>query len=108
MGVVLAMRNTFTDSTLQKQFEDKGYVIIKKFLLEDDCKRAIAFYNETKHDANVELNFYTSIWSDNVNYRKNVNDFLSKLIYPKTLNLLSNHSPLFANYMVKKSRLDIL
>jgi hypothetical protein len=93
------MRRIFHNKHLQREFEEHGYVKIP--LLNDEQIRHL-LQVERRLSPQMQENFYTSIWSDNPDYRKTVDREL-KDFYPALLNdLLIYCKPVFGNFLVKK------
>jgi hypothetical protein len=93
----------FKDEKLSNHFNKYGYVVIKDFVDLKDCEIIENYFTDTEGEAGINLNFYTTIWSENRNHRVNVNKFLINILYPKAKLYLKSYSPVFSNFMVKKS-----
>ena len=93
------MEQVFNSPFLQKQFERNGYVFVEQLL--DATALAELHALLEKHKARFDGAFHTSHFSDDVNYKQEVNDTIAKVVFGKAAALLHNYSPLFGNFMVK-------
>lgn len=93
------IRKTFRDDALQKEFEEKGYVLLP-FLNGDEVDYLREQYTCLQHD--LGKGFHASMHSKNIDYRRKVNQIISAIFTPKAQQILLNYRPLVANYTVKE------
>ncbi|HWB64693.1 MAG TPA: phytanoyl-CoA dioxygenase family protein, partial [Chitinophagales bacterium] len=93
------MRAVFKNETLQKAFEEKGFVTVP-FLNTAQVKELSAFY-ETMNDG-CETVFHASSQSPFPGYRKTVHEKITAVFEPLASELLINFKPLYAAYTVKE------
>ena len=93
----------FKDPLQHTIFEKQGYVRIPA-LNEKQIQEILQFFNDLDQDEN--FSFYTSIWSNNPEHRKQVNDFLVGKLFPVAQQFLNEIKPVFSNFMVKKPGAD--
>lgn len=92
----------FKDEIAQKEFDLQGYYKCK--LLENEEIEAILdLYASTKDKSGLDLPFYTSIWSNNQEYKREVDSKLKEILSPKLEGLCLDFRTVFANFMVKAS-----
>ncbi|MEZ5002389.1 MAG: phytanoyl-CoA dioxygenase family protein [Chitinophagales bacterium] len=94
------MRRTFIDDDLQQQFEENGYVLFNSFLSKEEIEQLRTYYFKFEND--LGLGFHATMHSNWIEYRENVNDFISNIFKPKADNLLDNYRALVANFTVKE------
>lgn len=89
----------FVNSNLNNLLNTQGYVIIS-LLNKQEVQHITDLYRNVP--SGVDGLFYTSIWSKDEQYRKNVNAFLKKLIAEKFENIFTDFKPIFGNLIIKK------
>lgn len=92
--------NLFFDSEYQHAFERDGYVVVK-LLDPEKVEQILALHYDSSIGAGMDLDFYTSIWSENKEHRKQVDDGLKSILFPALKKILANIQPVFSNFMVK-------
>jgi hypothetical protein len=93
------MSPVFHDSLLQKDFEQKGYVLIPSLLHGQDIDKLLALF--TKFPAEYSGPFHTSHFSTNTEYKKQVHDLITDTVFPLAAPYFNNFLPLFGNFMIK-------
>jgi ectoine hydroxylase-related dioxygenase (phytanoyl-CoA dioxygenase family) len=93
------MQPVFNSSLLQKEFDRNGYVFVGHLLDAAALAELRALFE--KHKAYFEGPFHTSHFSDDVNYKQEVNNTIAKVVFEKAATLLHNYTPLFGNFMIK-------
>jgi mannose-6-phosphate isomerase class I len=92
----------FKQDHFQNYFSDLGYIVVP-FIDEEAIEEIRNLYEETQNMAQVDSNFYTSIWSHNIDYKKKVDKELKALLSPFLDAHLNAYKTVFANFMVKKA-----
>ncbi len=95
------MFSVFRDTTLQKQFEQKGYILLPSLLSGSEIETLNSLF--TKYQREYNGAFHTSHFSTDVTYKKQVHDTIAELVFPKAAPYLNNFLPLFGNFMIKNS-----
>ncbi len=93
-------KDIFKSPDLQKQFRKQGYAIVS-LLNAEEIEQLEKVYSLQESSSEVQLPFYTSIWSDNVQYKESVDAELKKILVAALSKHLIDCSPVFANFMVK-------
>lgn len=96
------MAKLFRDNQLQEAFDSQGYVKIP-FLDSKGILDLSELYERTKSEVEINSEFYTSIWSENRNYKKKVDDQIKTTLNHALDNTLIDYQTIFANLMVKKA-----
>ena len=97
------MRNIFKDTTLQKNFENKGYVEIPLLDAADILQLNNVYL---QHKEQYGQPFHTSHFSNEIDYKRQVNDTITKVVFPKLEPFLENYKPIFGNLMIKHGMND--
>ena len=93
------MHSVFNDPILQKQFEQKGYVLLSSLLNTSEVERLLTLFSQFTAEANEA--FHTTHFSNNLTYKQKVHDTIAALVYPKAAPVLNNFRPVFGNFMIK-------
>lgn len=93
------MRSTFRDSSLQKDFERKGFLIFPGLLSAADVAVLRDLFASFRSECAGP--FHTSHFSSDLAYKKRVHDTMASVIVPKVAPYLNDYAPLFGNLMVK-------
>ena len=103
------LNRIFANQELNSQICQNGYVVIEEFLNHDEIRRINDLYETTKPA--TEPVFYTTIWNEDYNYRKRINDELNALYRSRLQELLPDFAIVFSNFIVKSpggnSNLDL-
>lgn len=92
------MNKTFVDEKYQKQFEEKGYVLVPVLGAEQiDVLSDVI----NKHAAQLEGAFHSTHFSSDAEYKKQAHTFIEETVFPCVAPLLTGHIPIFGNFMVK-------
>ncbi len=94
------MRTIVTHPTKAEELASKGYTTTP-LLSRAEIHRLKALFRETEHISGVDKPFYTSIWSDNPEYRSRVDREIKALLTELLDDFLDRCKPVFANLMVK-------
>jgi hypothetical protein len=89
----------FNDPLLQKQFEDKGYVVVPSLLNRLETEKLSSLCQQGKNDSSGF--FYTTHFSSDPAYKQQVHDAITAVVFPRATSYLNNFAPLFANFMIK-------
>lgn len=92
----------FIDELIRDEFKELGFIKMP-LLNSEDILEIQKIYKETSSLCELDKPFYTSIWSDNVTYKENVDKKLKALLMPKLERYLEDFKSVFANFMVKRS-----
>jgi hypothetical protein len=101
----MLISDLFKDSVLAAHYLREGYVLIP-LLTTDDISAMNSLFSTQKKASGVDRGFYTSVWSDNEHYRKEVDQGLKKIMMPRLYEHFTDIKSVFANYMVKASGPD--
>lgn len=93
------MERVFNDNLLQKQFERNGYVFVEQLLDNNSLSELRTLFE--KYKARFEGPFHTSHFSSDIDYKREVHNTISKIVFEKAAPLLNNFVPLFGNFMIK-------
>lgn len=91
----------FANQELNSQICRNGYVVIEEFLDHHEISRINDLYETTKPA--TEPAFYTTIWIEDYNYRKRINDELSAIYRSRLQELLPDFAIVFSNFIVKST-----
>jgi ectoine hydroxylase-related dioxygenase (phytanoyl-CoA dioxygenase family) len=95
------------DIKLNKQLKDNGFVVLNQLLDNDTLNKLRKFYNDFNETAGFEIyrnkniNHVNTAMSKNIEYKKNVYNFLYKLIQPKIDQVFKNYKIVIGNYIIK-------
>ena len=95
------MATVFKDSSLQKQFEQKGYILLSSLLNANEIETLNTVFK--KFQAEFSGAFHTSHFSTDVIYKQQVNDAIAAVVFPKAALYLNNYLPVFGNFMIKNA-----
>ncbi len=95
----MPVSRVFTNDLLQKEFDRKGYVLLRSLLSAEEVQKLNDLFLQFQKQ--FEGPFHTSHFSSNVEYKQKVHDTISTLVFPKAGSYLSSYRPLFGNFMVK-------
>ena len=90
---------TFHDTLLQRDFDDKGYVILRGFLNTKDIEALLAVFSKFSDEYSGP--FHTSHFSSNTAYKQKVHDTIKEVMFLKAAEYLNDFEPLFGNFMIK-------
>lgn len=93
------MPAVFLDSALQKDFEQKGYVLIPSLLDRKGIDALLALF--ARYQDEYSGPFHTSHFSTNTVYKRQVHDLISGTVFPLAASYLNDFAPLFGNFMIK-------
>ncbi len=98
------MQDTFKSAALQKEFADKGYVIIPGLIDAGDISNLLMTFQKFEKD--ISEPFHTSHFSKDMAYKTNVHNTIIEIVYPKVAAYLKSYVPAFGNFMIKKPTKD--
>jgi hypothetical protein len=93
------MLPAFNDPLLQKQFDQKGYVLLPSLLSDVDIRTLTDLF--VRFQSECIGPFHTSHFSTDVAYKKQTHDTIVDVVFPKVAPYLNDFAPLFGNFMVK-------
>lgn len=96
-------RKIFKIDTLEKDFREKGYVVIP-FLEKEQLKILQDAFYDSKPD--IDKGFHSTSTNNNLEYRKSVNNLIQSIYYPISLNYLEDYEPVYASFVVKEPGLE--
>jgi hypothetical protein len=99
------MRNTFLNQAYQSEFDNKGVLIIKNYLNQDDLENLYKVYEEL--ESKQVDNFFVSNWNKNKNISK-IHFKIYKILSQNVNNYLLNYKPVLGGFAVKKQTKDNL
>jgi hypothetical protein len=89
----------FKDNILDETFRKDGYVVIKN-ALSCDFSSFYQYFNSQQSD--IDAPFYSAMWSNNPEYRYNVDAKIRTLLSPLCNEYLTGYVPFFTDMLVKK------
>jgi len=92
----------FINKELSEKYRSEGYVTLQ-FLDGVQISDLYKLYDASASQAGVNKQFFTSIWSDNIEYRRLTDTKIKELLAPAALNYIRDIKPVFANFMVKNT-----
>jgi ectoine hydroxylase-related dioxygenase (phytanoyl-CoA dioxygenase family) len=93
------MLSVFQDTTLQDQFDEKGYIIVPSLLSPADIETLINLFSE--YQTEYTSSFHTTHFSSNFDYKKKVHTLVSEIVFEEAKSLLKGFKPVFGNFMIK-------
>lgn len=93
------MEQIFKDTSYQKSFEQKGYIIVEQLLDNSALNKLYELFE--KYTLHFEGAFHTSHFSSDVTYKREAHNTISQVVFEKAAPLLNNHVPIFGNFMIK-------
>lgn len=96
----MLIADLFFDEKYREPLYNNGFVIIP-LLKEGEVEQLNSLYINLAESAGIEKEFYTSIWSDNMAHRKEVNEGVKAILLPALQKYFRAIQPVFANFMVK-------
>lgn len=90
----------FIKAQYQDELENNGYVIIP-LLDTSQVNELLILFENVRKDSGINSEFYTSIWSDNRDHRRQVDEGLKKVLFPALQKFMHDIQPVFANFMIK-------
>jgi ectoine hydroxylase-related dioxygenase (phytanoyl-CoA dioxygenase family) len=93
------MYPAFLDSTLQKDFERKGYVLFPSLLDAKKVETLLSLFQKYQNEFSGP--FHTSHFSTDISYKKQVHDTIAAEVFPIIAPNLNGFVPLFGNFMIK-------
>ncbi len=95
------MNRVFMDTSLQRTFENKGYVVIPSLLTGENILNLKGL--SVQFEKQFEGTFHTTHFSTNIDYKQQVHDTISNQAFPKLSPFLNDFIPLFGNFMIKNA-----
>lgn len=96
------MRQIFKNPEYDRQFQENGYLVMEG-IPSKKAKELYSFFS--KLESGVDAKFYASLWSKDINYRKQVDAKVKAYLQPIGEEQLLNYAPLFSDLLVKKPSL---
>src|SRR5258706_14989328 len=90
----------FIDSSLSEKYRTDGYVTVP-LLNDSDIEILKNVFSRFESKAQKTEGFYTSIWSENKEYRRETDEQIKKILFSRILSQIRNIKPVFSNFMVK-------
>jgi len=85
---------------IQEELIKEGFIVIS-LLQQEQIKHLLNVYETTVSTSGVNAAFYTSIWSDDINHRKNTDEGIKEVLFKELVTIIKDIQPVFANFMVK-------
>lgn len=98
----MLIADLFIDALLGEKFRKDGFVTLP-LLNADDVALLNAVFNRFESKAQVQQGFYTSIWSTNKAYRREIDEQLKMVLFKRVASHVRSVKPVFSNFMVKGS-----
>jgi len=98
--LMMGLAQHFKESAKGEEFASVGYTILP-CLEQKEISRLKQIFTILEPLAQVDKPFYTSIWSENVFYRKEVFERIESILFPKLCLHIDNIAPVFSIFMVK-------
>ena len=95
------MRNIFKNEQLQKQFQEKGYILLPT-LNDAEVKQLLSYYRNQEFDNKIEAGFHISLDNQNEDLVKEVGTTIKEVLAPKTADLLDDCQIFTASYVIKE------
>jgi len=95
------MDAVFTDTTTEKEFATKGYVV-RPFLHQEEIRVLQQLYE--KFPPELPSDFYATVFSRNADYRRSVSDGIGAAIKPRLGALFPYHELCFAVFVTKRPK----
>ncbi len=92
----------FKNAETEDFFHQQGYVKLP-LISQKGIENIIELFKKTAKYSGLESKFYTSIWSDNKDYKKKVDQELKRILKPFLDEHFKDYQTAFANFMVKRS-----
>lgn len=89
---------TFSDASLERRFRRHGFVVVSVGT-DADTRRLVDVYRD--HPSGIDHGYYTSARSDNLDYRRTVDDAITAAFSQPLASLLTDHEPLVGAFVVK-------
>ncbi len=96
----MLIADLFLNEKFKEPLRNNGYVVIP-LLQETELKHLHSLYHNLEKSAGVEKEFYTSIWSDDILHRKEVDEGVKSILFPVLQKHFHSVQPVFGNFMVK-------
>lgn len=93
------MNPVFYNTSLQKHFHKKGYVLLPSLLNASEISSLHTIFSKFQNQ--YIGSFHTTHFSNDILYKQQVHDAISTLVFPKAAPYLNHFTPLFGNFMVK-------
>jgi hypothetical protein len=93
------MPTVFLDSLLQKDFEQKGYVLVPSLLDRKAIDTLLVLF--AKFQGEYSGPFHSSHFSTNTIYKREVHDLISATLSPLAAPFLNDFIPIWGNFMIK-------
>jgi hypothetical protein len=93
-------RSTFLDPSLQASFERDGFVTIP-LLNRGEVDHLLTVHDDLSHGQ--PSGFWSSIFSDQIEYRTKVFREITEIFRPKVHSMLEHYRPLLATFVVKSA-----
>ncbi|HWB62931.1 MAG TPA: phytanoyl-CoA dioxygenase family protein [Chitinophagales bacterium] len=95
------MRKVLRDPELQEQFNRDGYVVVP-FLTPEDIQKIKAVYDEFSNPS-MDNAFYISIMSRDAEYRKQIHQRISEIVWPRANYYLDDYRFINCSFAVKRA-----
>lgn len=96
------MRKILQNNSLNELLQKKGYVVVD---LLDRKEIEYLKTNIDKYNTSINNHFYTSFWSSDIMYKKNIDNLIMNIIGAKAVKLFCNYYPFLGEILVKSPSL---
>jgi hypothetical protein len=94
----------FKDPSFQKEFDQKGYVLVPSLLNSEQIDTLNSVFQ--KFRTRYEGPFHTSHFSRDISYKQQVHDAIAATVFPSAASYLNDFRPVFGNFMIKNADHD--
>lgn len=99
------MRTIFKDPHLQRQFDEKGYVLLST-LNAEEAEHLLNYYKNQEFDNKIEAGFHISLDNQNEDLVKEVGATINKTLAPKMESVFDDCQIFTASYVIKEPGLQ--
>ncbi len=99
--MVIVHKIDILDNLVAKEVKQKGWSVIRGFLSDEDVRHLISYFNQTAHRAAVDSPFFTTHWSPDADYRRDVNLAVQTRLDNHTQQSFRGYKCLLGYYLVK-------
>lgn len=97
----MILRTIFTNYLNQKQFDEKGYLVLENFFQSSEVKQLQNIYSNIQTPFAISSSFYTTHWVNDKKYREDVDRAVSEVLNNKVLAIFNNYKNIFGYFLTK-------
>jgi ectoine hydroxylase-related dioxygenase (phytanoyl-CoA dioxygenase family) len=99
--MVIVHKIDILDDLVADEVRQKGWSVIRGFLYDEDVRYLIGYFKQTAHRAAVDSPFFTTHWSPDADYRRDVNRAVQTRLENHTQQSFRGYKCLLGYYLVK-------